>query len=145
MNSEEEKKTIFKQIYLSWNGDEAKEEFINGIKRLLKSKGYKITDSNDRLTEPDVNGSKIINNIKECSLVVGIFFDEKTYTRRISHQNLEEKGIALAAGKRIFYFKEEGIEDITLGTFLEHITIVPFTWETLVSRLFDLLDHLPPA
>lgn len=103
-------------IFLAYSYKKEDDDLVAGLKDFLSHQGYCIKDGKaDRLGS--ISGA-IISKINECSLIVIIM------TKRDLKQNglfttaswlLEEKGAALALGKEVAIFVEEGIDESDIG------------------------------
>ena len=102
--------TIGKTVFLSYRF--AEDEYVNGLQRLLEQNGFEITTG--KAANKYISRA-ILDRIKEADFFLGLMtrHEEKTDgTYTTSPWLLEEKGAALAFGKRIVLMVEEGVVDI---------------------------------
>ncbi|MEQ8560097.1 MAG: hypothetical protein RID18_01210 [Cytophagales bacterium] len=111
-NKESETNTIF----LGYSYRQIDDEFVTGFKELLEDKGYEVIDG-----KADGLGSiskAIIDKISLADIVVIVMTkrDKKVNEKYTTAAwLLEEKGAALAFGKKVGMFVEEEIDDSDIG------------------------------
>lgn len=90
----------------------ADKDYVDGIMLLLKNEGFSVTTGQDANT---FISQAIIERIKSCEFFISLMAradEKKDGTFTTSPWLLEEKGAAIAIGKRIVLMVEEGVNDI---------------------------------
>jgi hypothetical protein len=90
----------------------AEDDYVNGLCRLLEQNGFRIITG--KATNTYISKA-ILNRIKECEFFLCLmtrYEEKKDGAFTTSSWLLEEKGAALAYGKRIVIMVEEGVADI---------------------------------
>ncbi len=127
-----------KSVFLSYRF--AEKEYIDGFKTLLVRDGFSVITGEDANT---FISQAIVERIRACAFFVCLMTraDEKkdgTYTT--SPWLLEEKGAALALGKKIVLMVEDGVADIGgLQGDWQRIHFTPKSFTTAVVKSIDQL------
>lgn len=127
-----------KSVFLSYRF--AEKEYIDGFKTLLVRDGFSVITGEDANT---FISQAIVERIRSCAFFVCLMTraDEKkdgTYTT--SPWLLEEKGAALALGKKIVLMVEDGVVDIGgLQGDWQRIHFTPKSFTTAVIKSIDQL------
>lgn len=127
-----------KTVFLSYRF--AENEYIEGLTTLLKRDGFEIATG---LSANTYISQAILERIRSCEFFVCLMTraDEKkdgTYTT--SPWLLEEKGAALAMGKRIVLMVEDGVNDI--GGLQGDWQRIHFTAKSFTSASIRAVDQL---
>ena len=99
-----------KTVFLSYRFSES--EYVDGLRALLEQEGFSVTTGQDAST---FISQAILDRIKSCEFFVCLMTqadEKKDGTFATSPWLLEEKGAALAMGKRIVLMVEDGVNDI---------------------------------
>lgn len=127
-----------KTVFLSYRF--AENEYVEGLTTLLKRDGFEISTG---LSASTYISQAILERIRSCEFFVCLMTraDEKkdgTYTT--SPWLLEEKGAALAMGKRIVLMVEDGVDDI--GGLQGDWQRIHFTAKSFTSASIRAVDQL---
>lgn len=99
-----------KTVFLSYRFAES--EYVDGLRALLEKEGFSITTGQDANT---FISQAILDRIRSCEFFICLMTrvaEKKDGTFTTSPWLLEEKGAALALGKRIVLMVEDGVDDI---------------------------------
>lgn len=127
-----------KTVFLSYRFAES--EYVGGLRTFLEREGFEV------MTGQDANSfisQAVLNRIRVCEFFVCLMTraDEKidgTFTT--SPWLLEEKGAALAMGKRIVLMVEDGVNDI--GGLQGDWQRIHFTSKSFTSAVIRAVDQL---
>lgn len=129
-----EKNTVFLSYSFS------KEQKLDSVKRMLSEYGFKV------LTGKRARGSvseSILNRIKKCEYFLSIMTRDKEMKGSEfcpSPWLLEEKGAAIAYGRKIILMVEEGVTGF--GGLQGDWQRIHFTWDGFTNALLDALAQL---
>lgn len=127
-----------KTVFLSYRFSES--EYVDGLRTLLEREGFSI------ITGRDTNSyisQAILERIKSCEFFLSLMTkadEKKDGTFTISPWVLEEKGAALAIGKRIVLLVEEGVSDI--GGLQGDWQRIYFTSKSFTKAAIRAIDQL---
>jgi hypothetical protein len=116
-------------------------QLIEQIKQFLSKLGVKC-DSGKR-AEPKGVSDKVRERIQAAELFVGIFTrrqEQKDGSFSTSAWTIEEKATALAAGKRLLLFVENGVPDF--GGLQGDYEYIPFDRDNLGEALIQAMDYV---
>jgi hypothetical protein len=117
------------------------EQLVEQIKQFLSKLGLKC-DSGKR-AEPKGISDKVRERILAAELFVGIFTRRQAQADgkfSTSAWTIEEKATALAAGKRLLLFVEEGVSEF--GGLQGDYEYIPFQRNNLATALINAMDYV---
>jgi len=127
-----------KSVFLSYRF--AEYEYVDGLRTLLEREGFSIVTGQDSNT---FISQAILERIKACEFFVCLMThaeEKKDGTYTPSPWLLEEKGAALAMGKRIVLMVEEGVNDI--GGLQGDWQRIHFTSKSFTKAAIKAVDQL---
>jgi response regulator RpfG family c-di-GMP phosphodiesterase len=127
-----------KTVFLSYRFAES--EYVDGLRTLLEREGFEITTGQDANT---FISQAILERIRLCEFFVCLMTradEKKDRTFTTSPWLLEEKGAALAMGKRIVLMVEDGVNDI--GGLQGDWQRIHFTAKSFTSAAIRAVDQL---
>ena len=127
-----------KTVFLSYRFAES--EYVDGFQTLLEREGFEITTGQDANT---FISQAILDRIRSCEFFVCLMTradEKKDGTFTTSPWLLEEKGAALAMGKRIVLMVENGVNDI--GGLQGDWQRIHFTAKSFTSAAIRAVDQL---